>query len=224
MPPQQPLPAAVLCDMDGLLLDTETLSKQAFDATAARHGFDDDGTVYNQLIGLNKAAQRKVLERSLPDGIGLEPFDSDWRREFLLRLGEEVPVKPLAEAMLAWLGRRGIPVALVTSTASDKTGMLLRRSGLDGYFAAVTCGDEVESGKPAPDIFLEAASRLEVDAAKAIALEDSPNGVRAAHAAGARVIQVVDLLPPDRDLLALGHEVVDSREGLARHLGWNFDS
>lgn len=221
MPPPS-LPAAVLSDMDGLLLDTETLSKKAFDILAGRNGFHDDGTIYNQLIGLNRASQRPILERSLPDGVDLEAFDTAWREAFLLLLDEEVPVKPDARAMLDWLSRRRVPVALVTSTSRAKTEMLLKRCGLFDFFDAFACGDEVEHGKPAPDIYLKAAERLGVDPAAAIALEDSANGVRAAHAAGARVIQVVDLLPPDRDLLALGHEVVGSLGELARHLDWDF--
>ena len=221
MPPPR-LPDAVLCDMDGLLLDTETLSKIAFDAVAGRHGFRDDGAVYNQLVGLGRAAQREIFERSLPDSIDLGAFDEEWREDFLVRLGAGVPVKPHAEAMLAWLGGRGVPVALATSTARAKTEMILGRCGLAGHFGAVVCGDEVGRGKPAPDIYLEAAARLGVEPASAIALEDSPSGVRAAHAAGARVIQVVDLLPPDDDLLALGHEVVHSLAELAGHLGWDF--
>ena len=221
MPPSS-LPAAVLCDMDGLLLDTETLSKVAFDAVAGRHGFRDDGTVYNQLVGLGRAAQREVFKRCLPDRIDLDVFDEEWREDFLVRLEAGVPVKPHAEAMLVWLGGKGVPVALVTSTARAKTEMILGRCGLASHFGAITCGDEVGRGKPAPDIYLEAAARLDVEPASTIALEDSPSGVRAAHAAGARVIQVVDLLPPDDDLLALGHEVVHSLVELAGHLGWDF--
>ena len=222
MPPSPSLPAAVLCDMDGLLLDTETLSRETFEAVAARHGFRADGAVYNRLIGLNVAAQQAILEQALPEQVDLPSFDTGWREEFLRRLGEEVPVKPHAEAMLAWLGRRDVPVALVTSTARAKTELLLGRCGLAGFFAAIVCGDEVGRGKPAPDIYVEAATRLGVEPAAAIALEDSASGVRAAFAAGARVIQVVDLVPPDGDLLALGHEVVHSLAELAGHLGWDF--
>ena len=208
--------------MDGLLLDTETLSKTAFDAVAGRHGFRDDGTVYNQLVGLGRAAQREIFERHLPGGIDLAAFDEGWREEFLVLLEAGVPVKRHAEAMLVWLAGQGVPVALVTSTARAKTEMILGRCGLAGRFGAMVCGDEVGRGKPAPDIYLEAAARLGVEPASCIALEDSPSGVRSAHAAGARVIQVVDLLPPDGDLLALGHEVVHSLEELAGHLGWGF--
>ena len=222
MPPSPCLPAAVLSDMDGLLLDTERLSKLAFDALAGRHGFRDDGTIYNRLVGLNKAAQQEVLARCLPDGVDMGAFDTGWREEFLNRLDEAVPVKPHAEAMLGWLNRNAVPVALVTSTARAKTEMLLGRCGLAGYFAVLVCGDEVARGKPAPDIYLEAARRLGVDPADAVALEDSANGVRSAHAAGARVVQVVDLVAPDAGLLALGHEVVDSLGELGARLGWDF--
>lgn len=222
MPSRLDLPAAVLTDMDGLLLDTETLSLEVFHEVSARHGFSDDGTIFPQLIGLNKVGHQAVFARCLPSGIDPVAFDTEWKQEFLARLDAGIPLKPGARAMLAWLGDQRVPVALVTSTARAKAETMMQRTGLIDHFEAITGGDDVEHGKPAPDIYLHAAARLGVDPGLCLAFEDSANGVRAAHAAGTRVIQVVDLQPPDDALRALGHPVVASLADLADHLGWGF--
>ena len=100
--------------------------------------------------------------------------------------------------------------------------MLMQRAGLFDLLDDAVCGDDVSHGKPAPDIYLKAAARLDQPITDCLALEDSANGVRAAHASGARVVQVVDMVPPDENLLALGHEVVGSLAELSRHFGWGF--
>lgn len=217
-----PLPAAVLSDMDGLLLDTETVSKRAFDVMTARHRFKDDGHIFMQLIGRNKAAHQAIFAETLPASVNPVSFDDDWKALYLSMLEDSVPVKPGARELLEWLNRNGVPVALVTSSARAKAVMLMHRAGLFDLLDDAVCGDDVSHGKPAPDIYLKAAARLDQPITDCLALEDSANGVRAAHASGARVVQVVDMVPPDENLLALGHEVVGSLAELSRHFGWGF--
>ena len=219
--PDKPfLPAAVLTDMDGLLLDTEKLSFETFNIVAERHGFSDDGSIFNQLIGLNRESHRRVFASSLPQGIDPLDFDDQWKAKFMAMLEAGIPVKPGARQMLAWVASKGVPIALVTSTRTAKGEMLMQRTGLDVYLDTVIGGDQVTSGKPAPDIYLKGAAALGKDARDCLAFEDSANGVRAAHAAGVRVIQVVDILPPGPDLLALGHTVTASLAEAAAVLGW----
>lgn len=222
MPTSPVLPAAVLSDMDGLLLDTERLSQRVFNDLAAEYGFSDDGTIFNQLVGLNKKDHQRVFARNLPQGIVADKFDARWKEKFLGHLDRDIPVKPGAREMLAWLKAAGVPVSLVTSTASAKAAMLMQRSGLIEFLDVLTCGDEIERGKPAPDIYLLAAERLGCVAADCIAFEDSANGVKAAHSSGARVVQVVDLLPPSSELRALGHDIVDTLAEAGALLGWDF--
>ena len=215
------LPAALLSDMDGLLLDTERLSFVTFNIIAARYGFSDDGSIFNQLIGLNREGHQRVFSQLLPAGIDPDAFDAAWKDEFMAMLEEDVPLKPGARQVLAWLAERNVPIALVTSTRTAKAEMLMQRTGLDAFLDIIIGGDQVTAGKPAPDIYLKAATHLGKAAPDCLAFEDSANGVRAAHAAGARVIQVVDLLPPDDALSALGHEVTSSLAEAAQLLNWH---
>ena len=215
------LPAALLSDMDGLLLDTERLSLVTFNIIAARYGFSDDGSIFNQLIGLNREGHQRIFSRLLPAGIDPDAFDAAWKAEFMTMLDDEVPLKPGARQVLAWLAERNVPIALVTSTRTAKAEMLMQRTGLDAFLDLIIGGDQVTAGKPAPDIYLKAATRLGKATRDCLAFEDSANGVRAAHAAGVRVIQVVDLLPPDDSLCALGHEITSSLAEAARLLNWH---
>jgi beta-phosphoglucomutase-like phosphatase (HAD superfamily) len=103
---------------------------------------------------------------------------------------------------------------VATSTRQPRAQQRLAQAGLLGFFAVVVAGDEVENGKPAPDIYLEAARRLGIDPARSFALEDSHAGVRAAHAAGLKVIMVPDLLPATEEIEKLTHRVVPSLDAV----------
>ena len=91
--------------------------------------------------------------------------------------------------------RKGIPAALATATVREKALLYLKMAGVDGFFEAAVCGDEVAHAKPAPDIFLAAAKALGVPAEECLVLEDSPNGLRAARAAGCKAVVVPDITP-----------------------------
>lgn len=215
------LPAALLTDMDGLLLDTEKLSLISFEHVARLYGLEDTDTIFRRLIGLNRQDHQKVFAASLPQGIDPVRFDDDWKAAFMGLLSEDVPVKPWVRSTLSWLVTREVPIAVVTSTRTAKAEGLLQRAGLADFAQIIIGGDQVSQGKPAPDIYLKAAASLGVAAPACLAFEDSANGVRAAHASGAKVIQVVDLQHPDADLRALGHEIVFSLKEAASFLGWN---
>jgi HAD superfamily hydrolase (TIGR01509 family) len=113
-------------------------------------------------------------------------------------------------ALLDLLEAAGTPVALATSTAREQTLAQLEASGLSDRFPTIATGDEVVSGKPAPDIYLLAASRLDRAPAACVALEDSEPGVEAARAAGMRVIMVPDLVAPTPRTLAMTERVCRS--------------
>ena len=106
------------------------------------------------------------------------------------------------------LREKGIPCALASSTVASLVREELGKAGLTGYFAAVIGGDEVREGKPAPDIFLKAREALPVDAGSVFVIEDSFNGIRAAHAAGLRPLMVPDILGPDEEIRDLAEAVL----------------
>jgi len=209
--------AAVIFDMDGLLLDTERLAWTAFLQACDRHRLAADRDVYNRLIGLNHASAAALLQAWLSelDALPLEDFRGSWDGAYHRLLSEGVPVKAGAESLLAHLHAMGMPCAVATSTASDLARLKLERAGLAPYLRGVVGGDRVTAGKPAPDIFLQAAREVAAEPTACLAFEDSENGVRAALAAGMTVVQVPDLVAPSPALRALGHDIEESLLGAA---------
>ncbi len=206
-------PAAVLFDMDGLLLDSERLARDAFAQACRDHGWEPDLDVYVSCIGSTSEATEATLRGHHGAHFPYAAIDASWSRHYHARLEQDgVPVKPGAQALLEHLALRGVPCAVATSTRRSTAEGKLERSRLLGFFQHTVCGGETDRGKPHPDPYLAAAAGLGVDAAHCLALEDSSNGVRAAHAAGCTVVQVPDLVPPEPELLALGHAVLASLE------------
>ena len=189
---------AIIFDMDGLLLDTEKLSHQSFISTAAAYDqtfqFDD----YRQLIGRNAKTGIEILRRMLPAGIDAAEFKDDWLDAYRQLIDHHIEVKPGAHHLLACLAKMQVPRAVATSSSGTKARAILDRVGLWQFIPHLTGGDEVKAGKPAPDVYLDAAKKLGVDAPRCIAFEDSETGITAALSAGMRVIQIPDLIAAER--------------------------
>ena len=214
---------AVIFDMDGLLLDTETLSFDSFIATATRYdlvfGIDD----YRDIIGLNAATGIDVLRAMLPTHMDAVAFKNEWLDVYRQLLLDEVPVKAGAHAFLASLHQIDMPRAVATSSSGQKARAILQKTGLMHYIQHVTGGDEVPAGKPAPDVYLDAARKLGIDAADCLALEDSNNGTTAALAAGMTVIQIPDLAPSNRSPNPPDFQICTSLAEAARLIGLEID-
>ena len=114
-----------------------------------------------------------------------------------------LPVKPGVREILEWLKESRYIVGLASSTKEASVRSHLEMTGLSDYFSVLTTGDMVEHSKPRPDIYLLACERLGVEPGQAYAIEDSPNGIRAAHAAGLCPVMVPDMVEPDGEILRL---------------------
>ena len=189
---------AVIFDMDGLLLDTETLSFESFIATATRYDLDVGIDDYLDMIGLNAATGIDILRAMLPQHLDAVAFKNEWLDVYRQLLLDDVPVKAGAHAFLASLHEMDMPRAVATSSSGQKARAILQKTGLMSYIQYVTGGDEVPTGKPAPDVYLDAAHKLGIGTGDCLALEDSNNGTTAALAAGMKVIQIPDLAPSNR--------------------------
>ncbi len=213
---------AVIFDMDGLLLDSEKLSYQTYVETAKSHGLDVDFDSYSVMIGLNMVEGIEVLRGILPAHIDPTIFKTKWIDAYLELLKDDVPVKPGIKDVIKGLAARNVPMAVATSSQGEKARDMLSRAGLARYMIAVTGGNEVARGKPAPDVYLASIERLRqatniAGVKDCVAFEDSSVGVTAALAAGLRVIQVPDLIPATADAQPPFHLIADS---LAMGVGW----
>ena len=185
----------VLFDMDGLIFDTERLGREGWLYAGGQLGLDIPDQVIAAMRGTGVDRCRALFNEAVPGGMYDEAHEI--RLEYAQRWidAHGVPVKPGLRELLGYLRREGIPAVLATSTPRERAELWLEMAEVRAYFAASVCGAEAVRPKPAPDIFLAAAAAIPADPAQCVMLEDSPNGLRAAKAAGCRAIVVPDLTP-----------------------------
>lgn len=208
---------AVVFDMDGVLFDTEILCMKSWMAIAERHGLPDMAEIFPQCIGLNANDSRRIVLNAYGADFDYPAFREEtarWFREYIETNG--LPVKQGVYQILEWLGASGYKVALASSTRRESVFSHLDKAGIRGCFSVVVTGDMVEHSKPRPDIYLLACRELGVEPELCYAIEDSPNGIRSAHAAGMCPVMVPDMIPPDEELRRLSAVVLkDLTEVLA---------
>ena len=182
---------AVFFDLDGTLIDTESVAMTAGVQAFAEFGHAVDESFMHQLVGKAEPAGVEIIRAAFP-GLDEAGFSAAWKRGFQQGLEAGVPMKSGAHDLLRAIRQ---PMALVTSTG--RTGALwkLDRAGLTPHFRTIITFDDVTAPKPAPDPYLLAAERIGVDPARCLVFEDSDVGAEAAHRAGCVVVQVPDVVP-----------------------------
>lgn len=202
---------AIIFDMDGLMLDTERLAQEAWQQAGRELGYALPDEIYRLAIGRTAQATEEIFRGHF--GID-SPFEAIYERKQhyyheAIEQGHVVRKAGLLE-LLNTLDERDFPKAVATSTARPLALQKLRATQLLPHFPHIVCGNEVPNGKPAPDIFLAAASKLAIPPAQCVVLEDSPAGIRAAHSAGMIPILIPDLVDPPEEIRQLAYKVADS--------------
>jgi len=205
---------AVVFDLDGVLIQTEELWDEVRSGLAEERGARYDDDAQRAMMGMSSLEWSRYMHDELgvpeqPDEISAEVV-----RRMEARYRERLPLIPGAREAVERLAARW-PLAVASSSNRPLIDAVLDLSGLAGYFAATVSSEEVPRGKPAPDVYLEAARRLGVEAARCAAVEDSHSGIGSAKAAGLRVIAIPNpTFPPDEDALAEADVVLDSLDEL----------
>lgn len=206
----------VIFDVDGLMIDTESVWKEAFDKAGDKYGIPDLGdTLFPSLIGKRLEDEQELLDRLLPSDIQ-DKLLNEWRQIGLGSLEREVPVKPGLYEMLDYLEQHHIKMAVATTTRRDLTEQRLKKIRVYDRFDYVLCGDEVTNRKPDPEIYLSVLKRMDTDARNALVLEDSVVGVEAAYRAGIDCIQVPDLIAPtevqEKQTICIVKDLMEARD------------
>ena len=213
---------AVLFDMDGLMVDTESLSTEAFINSAKAQGYNMTKEETLKVLGFTKASIYQFwidyFQGTNVDGKKLVDDHYEYIENVLYTVGPEK--MPYVEELLKYLRENNYKIAVASSSDTADIKNNLEKTKLEKYIDEIASGAEVENGKPAPDVFLLAAKRLGVDAKDCLILEDSKAGIKAGKASGAMVFMVPDMFTVDKEcedtadriLTNLG-EVIEILEG-----------
>ncbi|HZE41911.1 MAG TPA: HAD family phosphatase [Stackebrandtia sp.] len=206
----------VVFDMDGVIVDSEHLWEESWVASSARRGVTWTAGDTSTVQGMSAPEWARYLADRLGDS-ALAPVVRDECVNHVVTSvqGGQAPLLDGARELVAKVADL-VPIALASSAARPVIDAVLEGNDLADRFAATVSSEDVERGKPSPDVYAEAARRINVDPARGIAVEDSGNGIRAARAAGFHVVAIPNRsYPPSADALALaGHVAADHHDAL----------
>lgn len=203
----------VIFDMDGVIFDSENTFLSCWLETGARYGMEPElvRRTYMQCIGTNSNQTAEIYRNAFLERLGEANMHRMWDDSVELHRarysGANMPIKPGVREILAFLKDAGIPVGIASSTQKSKVEQRIRTAGLAEYFVGAIGGDAVKISKPNPEIYLLACATFGFAPENTFAIEDSYNGIRAAHAAGMRPIMVPDIVPPDDEMRALAETI-----------------
>lgn len=192
---------AIILDMDGTLIDTESLYKQSWQQSAKQLGFEISDNTYTKLIGIPFSQCLKVAKTLLPTNISIETFHNQLTTtQARLKKIQGFPMKPGATKLLDLLQTHPISIALVTSSGRENVNEHFMHTPYSTLFDIVVTFEDTTLHKPNPEPYLLACKQLSIRPEKVLAIEDSNTGVRSALNAGCHTLMIPDILPPEDDI------------------------
>ena len=192
---------------------------QCWKEVASRHNIPDIEKAILACTGTTMVRTREIMLNLYGADFPYDEYARESSAIFHSRYdGGRLPMKPGVKELLTFLKEHDKKIALASSTRQQVVTDELRDAGIIEYFDRIICGDMVSRSKPAPDIFLKACEELNVSPSDSYAIEDSYNGIRAAHAGGLHPIMVPDLLPADEEMQSLAEIVLPSLTSVMEYL------
>ncbi len=203
-----------MLDLDGLLIQTEEIWDDVREAFARERGARYDAAAQRAMMGMSSLEWSRYMHDELGVPDAPREISAEVVRRMDARYRQRLPLLPGAVEAVERLAARW-PLALASSSNRPLIDTVLERSRLDRFFRATVSSEEVPRGKPAPDVYLEAARRLGVEAGACVAIEDSHSGIRSAHAAGMAVVALPNRsYPPGGEALAAADLVVETLDDI----------
>jgi HAD superfamily hydrolase (TIGR01509 family) len=201
---------AVVFDLDGVIVDSEHVWDAAREALARERGGRWHENAQSDMMGMSSLEWSRYMHDVIGLGEPPEEISAEVVRRLESAYRKDLPLIEGAEEAVAWLAERW-PLAVASSSNRPIIDLVLGLSGLGRYFSATVSSEEVARGKPAPDVYLEAARLLGTEPGNTVAVEDSRNGILSAKAAGMRVVAIPNSrYPPDEEALGMADVVLGS--------------
>ncbi len=187
-------------DMDGLLFDTECMYQQTWREIAQEKNIKLDDSFTKAVSGTNGEHMRRVIEKyyHVSDGAAIQKECMERVKE---KLSVSVPIKKGVQEILDFFQKKNIRMAVASSSSTEQIQSNLKIAGISEYFLSIVSGSEVKAGKPAPDIFIYAAEKIDCKPEECFVFEDSKNGIKAGYAAGCSTIMVPDVIEADAEII-----------------------
>ena len=207
--------SGIIFDMDGVLIDSERQSNEGWLWAAEQLGVDMPMWLIDSFKGAPAELCCKFFDDYYKGAIDYwEAKELRTQHVYKIRETEGIPVKKGVKDIFEYIRNNGLKCAVATSTMRESAEKTLHEIGVWDYLDAVVYGDEVEHGKPEPDIFLRAAKAIGISPSEAVVVEDSINGIKAGYAADMRVVHIPDTIAIDDDIRKLTYMVCDDLNGL----------
>ena len=193
---------AVIFDMDGVIFDTERVYLEIWQSVFEKYGYKMTKALYITVMGTGRKNVIKTFLENFGDDLPIEKmYEEKDNQLFYIIENQGIPLKKGVKELFSMLKEKNYKIALATSAKRDRVEKQIKDKWLKESFDAIVCGDDVEKGKPSPDIFLKAAKEIDVEAKDCFVVEDSPAGIKAAFSGGMKGIHVEDLKVADEDIL-----------------------